>query len=218
MKWWLELLFNRSSIFAILDRFSYQFVRVFFGSVWKVELGLRGVRPFFGPSMHIVGRPMVAMAAGSAINIGENVILMSSSRYCLSASLYAVCKIQTLRGSASIKIESGVSLNGTSIVCRSTSVQIGARTMIGPNVSITDSPFHPTWPPLVRNIYPGTELDQPVEIGDDVWVCSQVIILPGSRIGSGSVIAAGSVVRGEIPGNCLAAGSPARVIRYFEGV
>ena len=89
--------------------------------------------------------------------------------------------------------------------------------MIAPNVTIMDSPFHPAWPPSLRNTYPGTELDRPVEIGDDVWIGTNAIILAGSKIGTGSIIGAGSIVKGEIPKNVLAAGVPAKVIRRLDG-
>lgn len=167
--------------------------------------------------MTIIGRPIVSLAIGSTVEIGDDVILMSSSRFCLSATLFAPCKIQTILRTSSIYIGDRVSLNGTSIVCRSSRIYIGSRTMIGPNVSIVDSPFHPIWPISIRDYYPGTELDRPVEIGEDVWIGAQVVILPGSKIGAGSVIGAGSIVRGEIPANCLAAGVPARVIRRLDG-
>jgi acetyltransferase-like isoleucine patch superfamily enzyme len=88
--------------------------------------------------------------------------------------------------------------------------------MVGPNVTILDSPFHFLWPLDMRNCYSGNELDEPVKIGDDVWIGAQSIILAGSTIGSGSVIGAGSVVKGVIPPNCLAAGSPARIIRRLD--
>ena len=52
-----------------------------------------------------------------------------------------------------------------------------------------------------------------VVIEDKVWIGSRVTVLSGSRIGTGSVIAAGSVVNGDIPEYSLAAGIPARVIR-----
>lgn len=53
----------------------------------------------------------------------------------------------------------------------------------------------------------------PVEIGHNCWIGDRVIVLAGSTIGDGSVIAAGSVVRGDIPPFSIAAGVPARVIR-----
>jgi acetyltransferase-like isoleucine patch superfamily enzyme len=53
----------------------------------------------------------------------------------------------------------------------------------------------------------------PVTIHDRVWIGAKTLILPGVTIGSDSVIGAGSVVTQDIPPNCVAAGSPARVVR-----
>lgn len=53
-----------------------------------------------------------------------------------------------------------------------------------------------------------------IEIGSDVWIGSNVTILPGcTRIGFGAVIGAGSVVTKDIPDFAVAVGNPARVIR-----
>jgi len=57
------------------------------------------------------------------------------------------------------------------------------------------------------------EFGKPVEIGSDVWVGGGALILPGVRIGSRTVIGAGSVVTRDIPDGVLAAGNPCRVIR-----
>lgn len=51
-----------------------------------------------------------------------------------------------------------------------------------------------------------------IEIGRSVSVAWRVFVLPGSKIGDGAVIGANSLVRGAIPGNCLAVGFPARVV------
>ena len=59
----------------------------------------------------------------------------------------------------------------------------------------------------------GKEFGKPIEIGSDVWVGGGALILPGVRIGSRSVIGAGSVVTRDIPEGVLAAGNPCRVIR-----
>jgi len=51
-----------------------------------------------------------------------------------------------------------------------------------------------------------------IEIGRSVSVAWRVFILPGSKIGDGTVIGANSLVRGAIPDHCLAVGFPARVV------
>lgn len=213
----VEKLSHRTSVGAVVDRMHYYLARAMGETFWKCELLLRGVRPLSSiRSLTVIGRPIITMGLGSSIQLGGDVFLMSSSRFCLSTSLYAPCKIRTICRSARIEIGDGASFNGTSMVCRSSRISIGARTMIGPNVTILDSPFHPMWPLDLRNYYAGTELDQPVEIGEEVWIGAHVMILPGSTIGSGSVIGAGSIVKGMIPPNCLAAGAPARVIRRLD--
>lgn len=56
--------------------------------------------------------------------------------------------------------------------------------------------------------------DQPVRIGDDVWVGAGAIILKGVTIGRGAIIAAGAVVSKNIPAYAIVGGVPAQVIRY----
>lgn len=52
-----------------------------------------------------------------------------------------------------------------------------------------------------------------IEVGDDCWIGNNVVILDGVKIGSSSVIGAGSVVTKNVPDNCVAYGIPARVVR-----
>jgi acetyltransferase-like isoleucine patch superfamily enzyme len=52
-----------------------------------------------------------------------------------------------------------------------------------------------------------------IVVEDDCWVGSNTTFLDGSHVGRGCVIAAGSIVRGEIPPYSVAAGVPARVLK-----
>ena len=54
---------------------------------------------------------------------------------------------------------------------------------------------------------------QGILIEDDCWIGAKVTFLDGCHVGKGAVIAAGAVVRGEIPPYSVSAGVPARVIR-----
>ena len=90
-------------------------------------------------------------------------------------------------------------------VCR---VTVGDFTLFGPAVQIYTA-MHPMNAALRRQ----QEFGRPVEIGADVWVGGGAIICPGVKIGSRSVIGAGSVVTKDIPESVFAAGNPCRVIR-----
>jgi maltose O-acetyltransferase len=93
-------------------------------------------------------------------------------------------------------------------VCR---VRIGDYTLIGPAVQIY-TPMHP-FDAAQRRL---AEFGKPVDIGADVWIGGGAIILPGVRIGSRTVIGAGSVVTRDVPDQVFAAGNPCRVIRALE--
>jgi len=55
----------------------------------------------------------------------------------------------------------------------------------------------------------------PLNIGNDVWIGDNAIIMPGvTSIGDGAVIGAGAVVHKSIPPYAVAVGNPARVVRY----
>lgn len=90
-------------------------------------------------------------------------------------------------------------------------VRIGDSTLFGPGVQIL-TPLHPLDAQLRRT----QEYGKPIEIGSDVWVGGGALILAGVRIGSRSIIGAGSVVTRDVPEGVLAAGNPCRVIRALS--
>ena len=57
---------------------------------------------------------------------------------------------------------------------------------------------------------------KPVKIGNDCWIGGNAIILPGIKIGDGSIIGAGSVVTRDIPEHVMAAGNPAKVLKKLK--
>ena len=50
-------------------------------------------------------------------------------------------------------------------------------------------------------------------IGDDVWIGTNAVVLPGVTIGSHVVVAAGAVVTKDVPDNCVVGGVPAKLLK-----
>jgi acetyltransferase-like isoleucine patch superfamily enzyme len=93
-------------------------------------------------------------------------------------------------------------------------ITIGNDVWTGHHVYITDQNHGYTdlTVPISRQVMP----ERPVSIGDGSWLGHGAVVLPGAAIGKHVVIGANSVVTGEIPDNCVAAGVPARVIRRLD--
>ena len=107
-----------------------------------------------------------------------------------------------------IELGDRVFFNFNCVVLDVCPVRIGDYTLFGPGVQIL-TPVHPMNAELRRR----EEYGKPIDIGADVWVGGGALILAGVRIGSRTVIGAGSVVTRDVPDGVFAAGNPCRVIR-----
>lgn len=104
---------------------------------------------------------------------------------------------------------SGIGIN--SRICGP--ITIGDNVMMGPDVIILTErhKFDRLDIPIREQ---GHYLPALVTIGDDVWIGTRVIILPGVSVGKGAVIGAGAVVTKSLPEYSVACGNPARVVKY----
>ena len=113
---------------------------------------------------------------------------------------------------SNIALGSKVFFNFNCIILDPAPVTIGSNVLFGPAVQV----YTATHPLSASERRTWREFAQPVEIGSDVWVGGGAIICPGVRIGSRSVIGAGSVVTRNIPEDVFAAGNPCRIIRQLD--
>lgn len=103
----------------------------------------------------------------------------------------------------------------THITCAN-GITIGNNLLTGRRCTITDNSHGSSTledmhlPPLSRKIVSKGE----VNIGNNVWLGDNVVVLPGVSIGDGAIIGASSVVSKDIPAYAVACGIPAKVIKY----
>jgi acetyltransferase-like isoleucine patch superfamily enzyme/acyl carrier protein len=146
-----------------------------------------------GPEARLRGKPLV-------MNRGRAVI---GARFSLSSQ--PVISHLIVGTGGALEIGDGVSIgHGCAISCDSR-VRIGDGTSIGPYLVLADSDFHVVG---ARHEVPEP---RPIEIGRDVKIGARVNVLPGSRIGDGATVVAGSTVAGVVAPNTVVSGVPARV-------
>lgn len=169
----------------------------------------QGVR--VGKGVKFVGLPVCIKTGGSRMSIGSGCIINSSFLSNL-AGLYQRT-ILVARGGATLAIGSGTGMSGATIYAKS-GIEIGSNCLLGANVKVLDSDFHPS-DPQERLANRNAGKTKPVHIGDNVFIGCNSIVLKGVTIGSNTTIAAGSVVVSSIPANCVAGGNPAKVLKTF---
>jgi acetyltransferase-like isoleucine patch superfamily enzyme len=166
-------------------------------------------------SARLVGMPIIRTIEGSTIEVGERAELVSTPSRATMV-LNHPCHLQTYRAAARISIAEDVGMSGATI-CSVLGISIGARTLLGANATILDTNFHPVEAEARRFApIPEPEPDDAVVIGEDVFIGAGAFVLPGTRVGNGSVVAAAAVVRGDIPAYVVVAGNPARVVKSLH--
>jgi acetyltransferase-like isoleucine patch superfamily enzyme len=110
-----------------------------------------------------------------------------------------------------MRIGTGSSMDAYSFIGAAGYISIGENVIMGQHVSF-HAENHKFEHAGTAIKYQGTHR-LGIVIEDDCWIGSNTVFLDGSHVESGCVIGAGSIVRGRIPGNSVAAGVPARVVK-----
>ncbi len=116
-------------------------------------------------------------------------------------------------GNGGVRLGNRVEINNFSIVNGTGGVDIGDDTLIGPGVRIISYQHRYARGSTIRS---QSVEAKPIRIGRDVWLGANSIILAGITIGDGAVVAAGAVVRDDVPANAVVAGVPAAIKKYRE--
>lgn len=90
-------------------------------------------------------------------------------------------------------------------------LKIGNDVMMGPEVKIITSSH--VFSSVDKPMRLQGNFKEGIEIGDDVWIGTRVIILPGVKIGSGAILAAGAVLTKDVPPFAIVGGVPAKILK-----
>lgn len=175
----------------------------------RARLQFAALRQVWPKALTVKG-PLGLTAIGD-IEIGESVTIVNDSKF-NRAGVNHPTQLVSAAGAVLI-IGSNVGISGASIMCHER-IEIGDHVLMGVNASIYDSDLHPMNHLERRSSMKARTA--PVYIEDDVWLCANVLVLKGVRIGARSVIAANSVVTKDIPPDTLAAGSPAKPVSRIQ--
>lgn len=138
------------------------------------------------------GEAYIRMCSGSVLEIFDSTQLCSHSTI-------------ELKENAKISIGSAY-INCGAVILAADSITIGNEVLISRDVFIYDSDHHP----IIDENHNQLNPSRPVTIEDHVWIGLRCLVLRGSKIGRGAMIAANSVVGGKIKGGTMALGNPAR--------
>jgi acetyltransferase-like isoleucine patch superfamily enzyme len=179
------------------------------GKVWFGHLGVD-----FEGGVILNGWPIITLKHPKQIVFGKGSVLTSWSRYNAMGVSHPVV-IRALAAEAKIVIGDNTGLSGVAI-CSAVSVEIGSNCLIGSDVVISDTDFHPLGSTNRRFSSLESAKARPVVVGDNVFIGARTMVLKGVSIGDNSIIGAGSVVTRDVPADSIFAGNPCVKVADLE--
>ena len=107
---------------------------------------------------------------------------------------------------AHLELGKGIAFNINATIICGDHIKIADNVCFGRNVTVRDNSGEHF---MSRKVYKNK---RPVSIGQHSWITEQSMVMPGSKIGVGVIVGAGSMVQGKLPNFTLATGRPAVVV------
>lgn len=129
------------------------------------------------------------------------------------AMLDAFVKVKFVGGSGDVVIGADSMINSGSVIYSGNGVSIGDGVLVAANCTFaaTNHAFDdPSRPIFRQGFQPGRG---GITIEDDVWIGANCVLLDGTIVRTGAVVAAGTILRGEIPAFAVVGGNPWRVLK-----
>jgi acetyltransferase-like isoleucine patch superfamily enzyme len=167
------------------------------------------------------------LISGSFASFGKRTVLThpirlgGTERISIGTGVFmgADCWLQALPDGdcqdVAISIGDGCSVAGGCVISAVRQIVLEDHVLLARNVYIADH-MHEYRRPNIPILVQGVTKMQPVRISQGAWLGQNVVVCPGVTVGKRAVVGANSVVNTDIPDFCVAAGSPARVIKTID--
>lgn len=150
--------------------------------------------------------PTVQITGRDHVQIGEGVIIGESSWLNVN---------DRTPGTKSIVIGDFAFVGRRAFFACGSRISLGPYCVLGPDCHFIGN-SHNFSDPFEPYLTTGVTSGGAIEIGANCFIGARTTFLAECRVGFGSVIGAGSVVRGEIPPLSMAVGNPARIVKRFD--
>jgi acetyltransferase-like isoleucine patch superfamily enzyme len=188
-----------SSVFLFLQ----ERVGMLLRGIVKFPLASAKHRIFLGRRVAIIGYKNIHFHGSFTLNeycqinsISSNVNFVGTN-FSLGSNCKLICTSVLSQLGRGFEFGDNVGINSFCFLGAQGGLKIGSDTIIGPYTSIfTENHDYKGVEPKIRK---NPSVRKSVEVGQNCWIGAKVIILPGSRIGNNCVVAAGAIVRGNVP-------------------
>lgn len=160
------------------------------------------------------GLPSVKISKGASIVIEDGCVI-NSLQYRYHVHMNKSVYLFSEGEGAMVRIGRDTRVHGSCIHALQ-SIDIGSRCLIAANCQIIDSNGHELSFDAVQSRINTRDGGKSIIIGNDVWIGCNSILLGDTQIGDGSVVMAGSVVKGKFPSMAIIGGNPARVLKSYD--
>lgn len=161
-------------------------------------------------NVRIIGVPLLNIARNARLLLGERVTLNSfNDDY--HVNMNSSVKIYIENQGSLVDIGDDTRIHG-SCIHASKKIIIGKRCLIAANCNIVDSNGHRVSLDEPSKRYKTVDEPREINIGNDVWIGMNSIILPGVTIGDGVIVSANSVVNKDVPPGVIVRGNPAEIV------
>lgn len=190
----------------------------------KVNISIMGGgnKVFIGKNVKIPANLILKVGSNVNVYIDDNVLFNPKSIILQNGTSLCVGKNTKIEGmfifintDSVLKIGMDNTIStGRIQTGRNQTIEVGNDCMFSWDIVLLGSDGHLIWDLNSQKALNNTDIHRnSIKVDDHVWIGGETVILPCTHIGSGSVCAYRSLIKGDQPSQCILGGSPAKPIK-----